>query len=332
MAETTPGQEAAASALDLGALAGALGGEGEALESLAQAQQEMTDRLLANFPRSIAAFRRYLPDIAETFENYRPSASFEFFCMHNGQANVFLSGQGRVLYPTLAPADFCREQVEALLAEGKFRQVNYPPEHDPFGQIQVRYMNEAIAALKKGMERQHQEPRVSGSVPVIIMLGCGLGYQITELYAHTEVANLIVIEPDPDIFYASLYTLDWEAVLNYTSSEGKSLKIMVGQTPHQLFLDLMAYYNQHGVFLAGYAWPYVHYHSPAIDAMADMLSHEYSNFYMGIGFLDDHLFAVSHACRHILEGREFVRGDTELPGEWLSTPLLVVGNGPSLDH
>nr|MCR5083871.1 hypothetical protein [Succinivibrionaceae bacterium] len=307
-------------------------GEREALLTLVDLQRQMGDRLLENFAHSIAAFRRHIPSIAEAFEHYRPQESLEFFCSHNSQPNLYLSGRKRILYPSHAPIDLCRDQVESLLSEQMFKQVNYDHEPDPYGQIHVRYMNEAITALRAQIGEDARPRQINSSAPILIMLGCGLGYQIAELYSRIEIGNLIIIEPDLDIFYASLFAFDWEGILDYIKGEGNSIFIMLGQSPDQLFFDLNAFYRRHGPFLAGYAWTYVHYQSPQVEALGKVLLRDYSSIYAGMGFFDDHLFAVSHACRHILEGREFVRGDTELPGEWLSTPLLVVGNGPSLDH
>ena len=45
------------------------------------------------------------------------------------------------------------------------------------------------------------------------MLGVGLGYQIAKILSEHHITNLYIFEPEPDIFYASLHTIDWGNIL-----------------------------------------------------------------------------------------------------------------------
>ena len=55
-------------------------------------------------------------------------------------------------------------------------------------------------------------------VATVIMLACFCNityYRTNVLEEQIEVQNLILIEPDKDIFYASLFSFDWDNLLNF---------------------------------------------------------------------------------------------------------------------
>ena len=64
--------------------------EQDALRLQQQAEQEaaMAVALPLRFEQNMAAFRRYIPHIADTYERYQPARPFRFFCNENGQPNL----------------------------------------------------------------------------------------------------------------------------------------------------------------------------------------------------------------------------------------------------
>ena len=64
--------------------------EQEALRLQQQAEQEaaMAVALPLRFEQNMAAFRRYIPHIADMYEAYQPARPFKFFCTENGQPNL----------------------------------------------------------------------------------------------------------------------------------------------------------------------------------------------------------------------------------------------------
>ncbi len=56
--------------------------EGVALRLKERAEQEaaMSVALPLRFSQNIAAFRKYIPHIADMYESYQPSRPFRFFC------------------------------------------------------------------------------------------------------------------------------------------------------------------------------------------------------------------------------------------------------------
>lgn len=298
---------------------------------LIELQQDMTDMLIERFHNNMEAFKKYMPSIYEQFHDFKPSESLEFICTSNGIPNLYFPERGEFFYKVFDPVELCNAQVDLVLEKSPFRQLNYGLDHELFGQIHHRYLN---AMVKFNAEHLPpvQNPLISGSCPICIIVGCGLGYHIGHLYERIDVGNLVLIEPNLDLFFASLHAFDWANLLTYLHENQRGIYLMVGQSKEEVFEDLNSYYNRHGRMLACYMWSMVHYRSQIINEIADRIIEDYERSYATLGFYDDHLFAVSHGINHFKNKVGFVRQDVDIPQEWLDRPLVVVANGPSLSH
>ncbi len=305
-------------------------------EELAALQVRLGQDLQARFGESMEAFRKYLPDVYESFKDYRPRKALQFFCAENGEPNLMFPDEGnRVFYDTDEPAERTGREVQEVLDSEKLLGTVGVRQYDPYGQISIRYANAMLEASEKIVNSQPKlvyTPSELGGVPNFILLGIGLGYPLPEILSRVEVGSLIAIEPDPDIFYASLYACDWAGLLEFFAKNGTSLKLIVGKSGDELESVLKEYYMAHGEFLTCFKVTYVHYATPEIKRDADYVARKFSALHDSMGFFDDHLFGTSHGFQSMIMGKHFVRRDVELPVKYRRWPVFVVGNGPSLDH
>ncbi len=301
------------------------------LASLVGLQSKMSDMLISRFPRNIAAFKKYIPDIAKFYEHYRPQKTMEFFCLDNGIPNVIFKNTGKAVYPVENPLLMCQKQVDEVLKLQGVKQGRYNYEHDPFGQIHYRYMNQAVAMAKE-CQMSGQTANELGQLASCIMFGCGLGYQVGYLFEKVDLTNLILVEPDLDLFFASLHTFDWAPLLEFLHENHQGIYFMLGASPDTLFRDLQNYYRRHGKFLSAFVYPFIHYNSPQMKPLIKVVEEKnYLNF-SSMGFFDDHLFGTSHAIASMKAGKKFVRDDVNLPKYIADMPVFIVGSGPSLDN
>lgn len=323
-------------AYDLDNLAKALGGldsfDMEKIKELQKIQANMADFLIDRFAANIEAFKKHMPDVAKTFENYRPKKTMEFFCTGNGIPNLEFIDTHNIVYKTLDPFALCRIQIEYILKENGLSQIRYDPEWDPLGQIHFKYENATIK-IEKSVERNRKATiEELKSVPNCFMFGVGLGYQLSELYQRVEIANLILVEPDLDMFFASLHTFAWDNLLDYLEENHFGIHLMLGQTPEQFYIDMEQYYKMHGRFLSGSYLGIVHSFTKEIREIAKVIKKEYTSVHTGLGFFDDHLFGASHACNAIVSGKHFVDFRKKLDKKYKNLPVFIIGSGPSLDN
>lgn len=301
------------------------------LKALEELQGQMADFLIERFQTNLEAFRKYMPDIAKTFENYRPKRTMEFFCANNGIPNLIFPDTNDILYKTFDPFELCKTQAEVVLNQKNIRQVRYPHEWDPFGQIHYKYQNAAISIEESVTRDRTISPKDIGSIPNLVLIGIGLGYHLANLYENIEIANLLIVEPDLDMFYASMHSFDWNNLLTFLFENKYGVHIMLGQTPDQFFLDMEKYYATHGRFLSSTWVGYLHYTNEKTKQICELCDKHFTSIYNAMGFFDDHLFGTSHACQAILDKKKWV---TKVPMKknFENAPVFIIGSGPSLDH
>lgn len=304
----------------------------EKIQDLAKLQQQMNDFLIDRFATNIEAFKKYMPDIGKFFEHYKPKRTIEFFCMPNGIPNLYFPDTNDFFYKTADPFKLCEQQIVQILERSNILQTRYGHESDPYGQLHFKYLN-TLVTLGEEIERDRTlSPLKIGSVPNCMFFGIGLGYSLAYLYERVEVANLIIVEPDLDVFYASLHAFDWQNLLKFLFENKYAINIMLGQTPFLFTQDLSNFYSKHGRFLSSSWLGIVHYASPEIKAIADVAMRDLDSVHAAMGFFDDHLFGASHACHALLDKKNFVLRHQTLDKKYSKLPVFVIGSGPSLDN
>ncbi len=316
-------------------------------DELAQLQIQLAEDLKARFQRNLEAFADFMPDVVAAFKDYTPHKTLQFFCTENGIPNLeFPDEDHRILYPFSDPMEAIEKEISRDLGSLPVLGSIMKHQWDPYGQIHFRYVLEArdVAfdncdqeGLKDGAPDNGDDPikiytpQVLKSLPHCLVLGPGLGYALGILYSKVEIADMVVAEPDPDLFYASLHAFDWASLLSYIKSEKLGFNLIVGQAPEQFFSSMRDFFLRHGVFLATHQWTYVGRSDETIKEYARVIRRDFYSLIGQMGFFDDHLFAVSHGMDAALKVRHFVKRNASLPKDMRKWPLFVVGNGPSLD-
>lgn len=308
---------------------------GELMARLArQKEQEhaMAEVLPVRFERNMQAFREMIPEIFHFYKNYKPNKKIEFFCTDNGIPNIRV-GEARNPFYGEDPYQECAAQVEALLHKDNVRELLFHHTWDPIKHIHVECMN-SLHMLYENMKAHSQEDTGEiKKIPLSIMLGVGLGYQIGYMYERATIKNLIIVEPDLDVFYASLYCFDWFALLDYLSRESLNINILLGSVQHTLIEDVLLHLTRKGAYLLANRIIFKHYQSPAIREIEKAIVEKEHVLYNGWGFFDDNLYAVGHGLQHIKKKTKFLKSQTSplLKAYLEHIPVFVIGNGPSLD-
>ncbi len=303
----------------------------ENVEELKEIQLQMYQFLEERFNVNLECFKKYYPDIAKKFEVYTPKRKFEFFCTHNGIPNLFFTEENEFFYKTDDPIQYCQNEMDTFLSTSKVQQTKYQNEYDPFGQIHFKYSNQSVKIENSLQRNKDLLIKDVKSYPNCLMIGIGLGYHLARLYEQVEVENLVLIEPDTDVFYSSLFAFDWKNLLEYLHQSKHLINFLIGVESDELFLDLEAIYRKHGLFLSGSWFTYIHYVNDLTKQTWSEIKKHFEQIHEAIGFFDDHLFATSQGLELIKNKHRFVL-NKPLREEYKSLPVFVIGAGPSLDH
>lgn len=301
------------------------------LELQKRQEAAMLDVLPARYEINMAAFEKYMPGIHEFFKDYQPVRPFRFFCNENGIPNVLWLDEQVSLYGE-DPLVEVQAQITEVIEQSVLQCIDFTPQWYFDDQIHIKY-NNAISQLKvsSNLEGLPLRDLLTVDIPLSLMYGVGLGYQLGYLYERCTVRNLFAFEPDVDIFYASLFCFDWDSLLAYMDQESLSLHLFVGVDEKLLVSDMMEALHRKGAFWSAAYFSFCHYHSPKVHALIEQVEREFYLLRTGWGFFDDNIFALAHSHTHLQDGTPFLKKHRDT-ARFSSTPVFIVGNGPSLDQ
>lgn len=307
--------------------------EQEALRIQKQAEQEaaMAVALPLRFEQNMAAFRQYIPHIADMYEAYQPARPFRFFCCENGQPNLAWLDDDVAVYGK-EPYLICETLVTEFMEKGRLSKFSFSQEANPLGFVHVEYLNKLNAYLDDLSAREAMLERVPHEVPSALIFGVGLGYHLGYLYEQCKIGTLFLFEPDLDLFYASLFCFDWAPLLTYLHQENLGLHILLGQDEETIVKDFASAIHSRGSFLIANAFVMWGYQSDKIKKLMEKVQQEYYLLVMGWGFFDDNLIALSHTVSNIERSVPFLKNNCKIVKENQRVPVFIIGNGPSLDE
>ncbi|MHC3400556.1 motility associated factor glycosyltransferase family protein [Aeromonas veronii] len=304
------------------------------LARLAQQKQQeaaMQEVLPLRYELNMAAFAKYMPAIHQFFKGYLPVRPFRFFCNENGVPNILWLDDGLSLYGR-DPLCEVQEQIAEIIENSVLQCIDFAPQWYIDGQIHIKYNNE-ISKLKEksALEGLRLKTALHTDIPLALMYGIGLGYQLGCLYEQCKIKNLFAFEPDLDMFYASLFCFDWHHLLEYMEKESISLHLFIGVDEKLLVADMMEALHRKGAFWSASYFSFCHYHSPKLHSLITQVESEFYLLKTGWGFFDDNIYALAHSHTHLQDGIPFLKRWRN-SSTFEQVPVFVVGNGPSLDQ
>jgi hypothetical protein len=276
-------------------------------------------------PRNLQAFERHQPALAEQLKGIGPTASV-LERGDGGTACNILIGSER-LYP--GPArDWAAQQVTGLLAEGE-RVVFDDARHCNVSEYWLPFYRRLVdfCAAREDCDLAGA-PLVDAGY--VFVFGIGLGWHIEELLRRSPARTLILVEPIVEFLYHSLSAVDWEALFDFAESLGRRIHIITTAQPDDICRAIEAILVAEGNFFIDGSYFYFHYNSWALDEAGTQLALNIRHHYYSTGFFEDEKKMMTNACAnmrrhafHICEDQPFLRQ---------TTPVFVIGSGPSLDN
>lgn len=280
------------------------------------------------FNSNLMSFKTHYSELFYILESVNFNNNLELFCDENGFCNIFNRDSGDFFYATDDTLNFCSSQSSQFVRTEIINEIKTEYQHDPFGQIHYKYLNQ-IVSQRLQYERKCLSLESYGSVPSILFLGVGLGYQIAETLEKLRSRNIVIVEPDLDLFFLSLFVFDWKNLIDYFSENNIRVRFVIGDKTDYILLYLKHFFAHHGSFLSFGLTVFKHYSSPQTDRIEQLIQSSLS-FFLSLGFFDDYLFGLSHTYHNLSNKKQFVI-DNNIKAPYDSTPVFIIGAGPSLD-
>jgi hypothetical protein len=308
----------------------------EQLEHYKQLENEFSEKSKTCFEKNIQVLKSYFPQLHTQLHDYQPGPHFSFKITKTGLANFQPTNVKVPLY-----GDDPIAQVEAQIEKytknpvfGRGRLMGKPdPAMRDDGRLHTQYMYKLAEAMgnfsKKSCETLKTLP---ADYPTCLIFGVGLGYHIPLLLQRHEFEYIFICEPDIETFYASLFCLDWAALIEQVNARSQCLFIQVGINYDQFFSFLQHIAGDIGAFALVSSFCYQHTPTPEVNRLIKEFFDRFTQLHYGYGFYNDAVTGLAHCFSNLEYGPVIFTPKAKLKLETKKIPAFVVANGPSLDQ
>ncbi|MCF2918992.1 DUF115 domain-containing protein [Pseudoalteromonas sp. APAL1] len=310
-------------------------------QKLAEAQaHELREQKFAieaneRFSKNLAAFEQYYPDVFKAIQEFQPR---EDFCLHvtkSGHGNFVPKGKEAPLYGE-DPYQQVNRQVNAALTNPTIAKTEYTKvdllNFDE--RLHIQYMQKLVEYIRKiGLYEQSDSlSEIKGSFPSAMIFGLGLGYAVESLIERVEFSYIFIIEPDFEVFFASLFCIDWSKLIQRIDDEKGCLFLLLGASEQELAEDLSTIAEDIGAFCIVNSFCFQHYQDDKLSKLAQNFYSNYFRFQFGFGFYNDAITGFAHSLIHAQNNENFFNQDLgKIKRNGTNPPVFIIGNGPSLD-
>ncbi len=282
-------------------------------------------------------FQKYAPEVYKTLNDYTPVKKL-FLDPAQGIVDVINEETKQTLYEGNA-VDYAAKEVNDYLEQVQpLNNVLTSPPLLKLSEANERFQIQAIKQCLSSAPYETEHGRFTGynfhsEAPLLVVVGCGLGYHINELLNKQEINHLIVFEPDIDMLYASLFTMDWQSLFNYfAGDESKRIDMIFDFTNHRghqyssLWNKLIQYppFFPYGTIF--YNHRRLRRHETVIKKVRDDMT-TYFNLW---GTYDDEVNQFNNARHNFLEKVKCLSSVDK--NVCRDVPVFILGSGPSIDQ
>lgn len=279
--------------------------------------------------KNLDALKKFFPEIYRDFKDYIPKIWIPVKSP-NGDINI-------VKKDTLTNWHGNSPRDESYL---NFENFKTHPNRDGLilgynGQKLAHYKHyQFVRATEKLLtDIEEQSGALPQNISSIILFGLATGYQLEYLLDEHRVERLFICEPNSDLFYSSLFAIDWAKILESFRKNNGRIYINIGDDGSNLMKDLLNQFYSIGPYLLNNTYFYqCYYNSGLSKAIAEL--REQLKIVIAMGEYFDHAYyGISQTLEGIKRGYPIMksRPDQYLHNDDKEVPVFIIGNGPSLD-
>ncbi len=288
-----------------------------------------TKILRATFLKNLAFCQEFMPEIYQLYKDYIPQKSKLTFD-HNGEVNIV--SDGSLVYSEY-PIENSKKQVDAYFRAPRQFASSISFSEKPLyeNEKQLKKLYEKRISLV-GDDDSYICIAPTEQMDFLVMVGIGMGYHIEELIQRTNVKQLYIWEPDKDVFYCAMHTLDLSLINSHCINLSGSLTIKIGGNENQFVNEIYTSLQNSGVYSMSRLYMYRHYHSEKTDDGFKNLSQLCYRLISGLGFFEDEIISISHTLTAVDDKLPLLKAPSAFDNQIKSTSVFIIGNGPSLDQ
>lgn len=286
--------------------------------------------LQLTFESNLNALKQHFPQFYKKFKDYKPE---HYGLELDEKGNLNIAANGQFVYDR-NPQELSKEQFELFFSAPtrSLYQLNINKDQDTtdmFAHIGLlkKLANLGNDAIEKSASKaKYDAPEF---YPIMCVIGVGLGYHLEYMIEH-DIGHLHIYEPNTDFFYASLFVVNYTALIQRFTEKNRRLSIVIGIEPENYIEELHRTLVEVGTYQAAMMPVIKHYDSERVNEALRRFWDAATNFYSGFGFVEDEIISINHTTKNIESNLPYVPATLNL-SELSNKPVFICGAGPSLD-
>jgi hypothetical protein len=200
-----------------------------------------------------------------------------------------------------------------------------------FERVGSEHFRKLVKELDDSVETTN-EMHMPDFLPLLVIMGTGLGFHIEDIIEKREISSLIIYEHDLDRFLVSLYTLDWQKIYSrFNVNEGCSIQLILAMEDN--YISQYGYlWNELVQYTPHFPFTSLFYNHLSDTTSAKIIKDIQSNvvtFLQQWGHYDDEINQYNNARQNLIHGAKGFKPSTFRVNK--NIPVAIIGAGPSLD-
>lgn len=287
--------------------------------------------LMARYRQNLNAFEQHFPDIHEFYRSYSPSKYI--VDTKDGFVNAIdvNTGDHFYEYPSFLSTQLQFEQFKKSPNIKKFNFNSAEDNEANFVHVDCLESMNKLLHDKNSLSTNEEKP-LPKHLSTLMIFGVAAGYHL-EMFAHNNyISCLYIIEPDLDLFFLSLFSVNWQNIFDTFAQKGTRVHISLGEQEQTFFDEILKECGMSGRYQMSHVAGYIHYQSDAISKILVEFNKRYLELGRGWGFFDDAVMSIGHMLGNLKQNVPLLKKEAIDNNEFFETPVFIVGNGPSLDQ
>jgi hypothetical protein len=301
---------------------------------MSKAQADLAQQFAQRRERNLEFFRKHYPALY-TYLSKLAFTRVEVV-ISPYENDIDLQVNGKSMYEGKARE---RSQKDVDIFLEKYRPGHYlktfaPPSPESYGI--PRFSSQALkkcVGLSPLDRSGFQGYPIPKSLPFVAFLGCGLGYHIETLLKRTDIVNVLIFEPDHEVFAASLFSVDWQSICEpFIRKSGYTLTFSINKhtdDEDRLKAVLQRELLKNFPLFPAFTTFFNHRGSPVLKRLAKTVIRDYPSFAIGISNYDDQVRRLNNTIHNIKQDIPIL---PKRITKTIEKPVVIAGSAPSIDN